>query len=86
LSEEKPMKQKFFLRFLGFRFDNRRSKIGNRKLTGVVTLAVAFALCGAVVEAQQPGKIPRIGFLDDSTASSIADRLEAFRQEMSKLG
>ena len=46
-----------------------------------------FVLCGgAVAEAQQSGKIFRIGFLDDSTASGIAVLLEAFRQEMRKLG
>ncbi|MGH9426753.1 MAG: ABC transporter substrate-binding protein, partial [Terriglobia bacterium] len=39
-----------------------------------------------VAEAQQTGKIFRIGFLDNSTASGIAVRLEAFRQELSKLG
>jgi putative ABC transport system substrate-binding protein len=36
--------------------------------------------------AQQAGKVPRIGFLDNSTASSSAVLLEAFRQELSKLG
>jgi putative ABC transport system substrate-binding protein len=36
--------------------------------------------------AQQPGKIFRIGFLDPSTASSMAGLLEAFRQELRKLG
>jgi ABC-type uncharacterized transport system substrate-binding protein len=44
-----------------------------------------FALCLSA-GAQQTGKIARIGFLDDSTASSIAVRLETFRQELSKLG
>jgi putative tryptophan/tyrosine transport system substrate-binding protein len=44
-----------------------------------------FALCGSA-QAQQTGKIFRIGILDDSTASSIAVRLEMFRQELSKLG
>jgi putative ABC transport system substrate-binding protein len=44
-----------------------------------------FALCGAV-DAQQPGKVPRIGFLDSSTASGSAVLVEAFRQELSKLG
>jgi putative ABC transport system substrate-binding protein len=34
----------------------------------------------------QPTKIFRIGFLDSSTASGIAVLLDAFRQEMSKLG
>ena len=39
-----------------------------------------------MAEAQQLGKIFRIGFLDNSTASGIAVFLEAFRQEMRKLG
>ena len=37
-------------------------------------------------DAQQTGKIFRIGFLDDSNASNIAVRLDTFRQELSKLG
>ena len=37
-------------------------------------------------EAQQTGKIFRIGFLDTSTASGSAVLVEAFRQELSKLG
>src|SRR5215475_396392 len=36
--------------------------------------------------AQQPGKIFRIGFLDPSNASGIAPLVEAFRQELNKLG
>jgi putative ABC transport system substrate-binding protein len=54
----------------------------------IITLALGamlFALC-ASAEAQQTGKVPRIGFLDNSTASSIAVRLETFRQELSKHG
>ena len=47
--------------------------------------AVLFALCGSV-EAQQSTKIVRIGFLDPSTASGSAVLLDAFRQELSKLG
>ena len=39
-----------------------------------------------MVDAQQAGKIFRIGFLDNSTASGMAVLLEAFRQELSKLG
>jgi putative ABC transport system substrate-binding protein len=48
-------------------------------------LAVLFALCSSV-EAQQPGKIFRIGFLDSSTPSGIAVLVEALRQELRKLG
>jgi ABC-type uncharacterized transport system substrate-binding protein len=37
-------------------------------------------------DAQQAGKIFRIGYLDASTASGIAVLVDAFRQELSKLG
>ena len=49
-------------------------------------MLVAFALFGAVAQAQQTGKILRLGFLDNSTVSGSAVNLEAFRQELSKLG
>ena len=66
--------------------DNRKSKIQNPKWVGC--LAILLLLTGWVrmVEAQQTGKVPRIGFLDGSTASGSAVLLEAFRQELSKLG
>ncbi len=66
--------------------DNRQSKIQNPKWVGLFAIAVALAVCGARADAQQAGKIFRIGFLDTSTASGIAVLLEAFRQELSKLG
>jgi putative tryptophan/tyrosine transport system substrate-binding protein len=49
-------------------------------------LATLFLANVSLAEAQQAGKIARIGFLDNSTASGIAVLLEAFRQEMRKLG
>jgi ABC-type uncharacterized transport system substrate-binding protein len=69
-----------------FRSDNLKSKIENLKLVGIFAIALIFAFGGAVVNAQQTGKILRIGFLDPSTASGIAVLLNAFRQELSKLG
>jgi putative tryptophan/tyrosine transport system substrate-binding protein len=66
--------------------DNRKSKIQNRKWLGLFAIVVALTVCGAKAEAQQPGKIPRIGYLDSSTASHSAVGLEAFWQEMRKLG
>ena len=62
---------------------NRNLKI---KTGGVLSYRFHFAFGGAVAEAQQTGKIFRIGFLDNSTASGIAVLSEAFRQEMRKLG
>src|SRR5262245_19631276 len=58
------------------------------KKAAVPSILVAMVLLalGVIAEAQQTGKIFRIGFLDSSTASGIAVLLEAFRQELSKLG
>ncbi len=39
-----------------------------------------------LAEAQQTGKVFRIGYLDPITVSESAARLETFRQELSKLG
>jgi putative ABC transport system substrate-binding protein len=49
-------------------------------------LATFFLANVSLADAQQTGKIFRIGFLDPSTAASMAAQLEAFRQELSKLG
>ena len=53
---------------------------------------ILLALCslllapGSAAGAQQPEKIFRIGFLDGSTASGMAVLINAFREELSKLG
>jgi len=57
----------------------------NRR-TAIRRLATLFLTTASLAEAQQAGKIFRIGFLDPSTASSMAGLLEVFRQEMRKLG
>ena len=49
-------------------------------------LVASILICVHLVEAQQTGKILRIGFLDGGTASGIAGLLKAFRQELGKLG
>ena len=49
-------------------------------------LATLFLANVSLAEAQQAGKIIRIGYLDASTASGSAVLVDAFRQEMSKLG
>jgi len=57
----------------------------SKRIFSFALCAMLFVLCGSV-DAQQTGKIFRIGFLDPSTASSSAARLESFWQEMRKLG
>src|SRR5262249_26648909 len=56
----------------------------NKRLLSIVTPLLLAATTFA--EAQQTGKVARIGFLDASTASAMAVLLDAFRQELSKLG
>ena len=51
-----------------------------------ILVAVGLLVVAVMAEAQQPRKIFRIGFLDSSTASGMAVLIDAFRQEMSKLG
>jgi hypothetical protein len=50
------------------------------------SLTIAMVVPGGIAAAQQPGRIFRIGFLDNSTASGSAVLVDAFRQELSKLG
>jgi putative ABC transport system substrate-binding protein len=80
------MSKTFSIRLPASFSDNRQSKIQNRKLVGLIALVVALTFGGAVASAQQPGKVFRIGFLDNSTTSGNAVLVEAFRQELSKLG
>jgi putative ABC transport system substrate-binding protein len=47
--------------------------------------AVLFALC-APASAQQPANIPRIGYLSGSSLSTVAPRIDAFRQGLRDLG
>jgi putative tryptophan/tyrosine transport system substrate-binding protein len=51
-----------------------------------ILIAVVLLAVGVMADAQQTGKIVRIGFLDSSTASGMAVLINAFRQELSKLG
>ena len=57
-----------------------------KHIIGLLVIFVALAACGAVGEAQQPTKIPRIGYLTTSTPSTMAARTEAFRQGLRDLG
>src|SRR5262245_6226622 len=66
--------------------DNRKSKIQNRKLVGIFALVVTLTIGGAVAQAQQPKKVPRIGILFGASSSANAGRIEAFRQGLRQLG
>jgi len=64
--------------------DNRKLAIQNRKWAGIFAIVVALMVCGATAEAQQPKKVPRIGYL--SLGSGFRANDEAFRQGLRELG
>jgi putative tryptophan/tyrosine transport system substrate-binding protein len=86
------MRNKLPKRFLNSSSDNRKSKtctelrrsIQNLKWGGIVAIGVAFAMCGAVAEAQQPKKVYRIGYL--SIRPALVDEDEAFLKGLRELG
>ena len=57
----------------------------NKKLLSFALVAMLFAL-SLSAQAQQPTKIPRIGYLIAGSPSSYAARSEAFRQGLRELG
>jgi ABC-type uncharacterized transport system substrate-binding protein len=56
----------------------------NRKIFGVALYAMLAALCLSLADAQQPARIPRIGFL--FMGSKDQPHLESFRQGLRDLG
>src|SRR5262245_20964904 len=57
----------------------------NKKILGLALGALLFALC-ASAEAQQPKKIPRIGYLGQLDPASESARTEAIRLALRELG
>jgi len=78
------MTQIFQANLLSFRSDNPKSKIENLKWWGIFAIAFAFAFGGTVALAQQPTKVPRIGYL--SLAAKASPRDEAFAKQLRGLG
>src|SRR6266550_7205307 len=84
------MTKTFSFRFPAFSSGDRKSKIQKRprrrKWAGLFAIVVALTMCGARAGAQQPTKIPRIGYLGGASLSAIPARIEAFRQGLRELG
>ncbi|HET8562653.1 MAG TPA: ABC transporter substrate-binding protein [Candidatus Binatia bacterium] len=60
-------------------------RIENLKWLALSVIAFVLAVTVAVVEAQQPAKVPQVGFLSSVSPSSISARSEAFRQGLREL-
>jgi hypothetical protein len=87
------MTKTFPIRLPAYSSDNRKSKtcpeprrrIENPKWVWIFVFALTFAMCGAVAQAQQAKKVPRIGYLSVLSPSSDSTRIEAFRQGLREL-
>jgi putative ABC transport system substrate-binding protein len=66
--------------------DRLRRSIKNLKWVGIVAIVVALAMCGAVAQAQQPAKVPRIGYVDAGSPATTGHRVQAFMQGLRELG
>jgi ABC-type uncharacterized transport system substrate-binding protein len=52
----------------------------------ICSLLTVFLLTVSLAQAQQPRKVPRIGWLGGASASAVALRIDAFRQGLRELG
>jgi ABC-type uncharacterized transport system substrate-binding protein len=66
--------------------DNPKSAIENLKSVRIIALVFTFAMCGAVATAQQPKKVPRIGYLSNIDPARESVRSEAIRLALRELG
>jgi ABC-type uncharacterized transport system substrate-binding protein len=57
-----------------------------KRAIGVLLLSATVLAHGYLAQAQQPTKIPRIGFLTGGSSTQISARTEAFRQGLRELG
>jgi putative ABC transport system substrate-binding protein len=86
------MNEKSWLQVLNSSSDNRKPKTRpelsrrtqNPKWVGIIAIGVTFATCGALAQAQQPRKIPRLAILEPGSPSKNCT--DAFRQRLRELG
>jgi hypothetical protein len=64
--------------------DNLKSKIENLKLVGL-SFVLVLVVAGAAAEAQQPKKVPRIGYLSPFDPVAESTRSEATRRALREL-
>jgi len=55
------------------------------RTVGLILSTMLFAVCFSI-DAQQPKKIPRIGYISVASSSIVSARLEAFQQGLRELG
>jgi putative ABC transport system substrate-binding protein len=82
---KKNMNERIRLRSLDSDARNPKSNIQYRKWLGLAAIGVV-ALFGAAAQAQQPTKIPRIGFVTALSLLNLSARIEGLKQGLRELG
>ena len=80
------MNDRSWLGFLISFSGNLKSKIQNRRSLGLSVIAFLLVVTGAVAQAQQPKKVPRIGYLSQFEPARESPRSEAIRRALRELG
>jgi len=81
------MNNKYWSRFFESRLSpNLKSKIENLKWAGLFAIVVALTVGGARAEAQQAGKVCRIGYLTTRSDAIERHRYASFQQGLRELG
>jgi putative ABC transport system substrate-binding protein len=70
----------------GSQSDNPKSKIQNLKWLGLSVITFVLVVGVVVAHAQQPKKVPQVGFLGSASPSAVSARIEALRQGLRELG
>jgi putative ABC transport system substrate-binding protein len=65
--------------------DRKSEKTMNKEAFCIVLCAMHFALC-LPADAQQPNRLPRIGYLSAASAAEVSFRAEPFRRGLRELG
>ena len=71
---------------LDFSSDNPKSEIKNLKWLGLSVIAFVLAIGGDVAQAQQPKKVPRIGYLSQFEPARESSRAKEIRFALRELG
>jgi putative ABC transport system substrate-binding protein len=73
-------------RLLGSFSDNLKSKVQNRKWVGIFAIVLTFVFGVVEAAAQQPKKVPRIGYLSSADAARDSARSEGIQLALRELG
>jgi putative ABC transport system substrate-binding protein len=80
------MNGKIWMQWLNSYSDNLKSKIENPKWLGLPVIGFVLVVAAAVAQAQQPKKVPRLGYISATDPATDATRSEAIQLALRERG